>query len=61
MAKDSKFEREKYDNNHGALFIPAGVITGMGVGFLIDNVPAGLMIGLGLGFLTFAIISVIKQ
>lgn len=43
----------------GALFIPAGVITGMGFGFLTDNMPAGMFIGLGLGFVAFAIITMI--
>lgn len=47
------------DDKGGAavLFIPAGVIGGMGVGFLINNLPAGMFIGLGLGFTAFAIVS----
>jgi hypothetical protein len=45
----------------GALFIPAGVLIGMGVGFIIDNIPGGLFIGLGLGFAVFGIISVWKK
>ena len=49
----------KKNENPGALFIPAGVLTGIGVGFLINNVAAGTMIGLGLGFLVFAIIATI--
>ena len=44
-----------------ALFIPAGVLLGMGFGFLLDNLVAGLFIGLGLGFLVFAVISVLKK
>jgi hypothetical protein len=39
----------------GALFIPAGVLTGMGIGFLVDNLVAGLFIGLGAGFALFAV------
>jgi hypothetical protein len=51
---------EKKENNSnkygpGSLFIPGGVILGMGVGFLIDNLVGGLFVGLGLGFITFAI------
>lgn len=42
-------------DNPGALFIPAGALTGMGFGFLFDNLVAGLFIGLGIGFLLFAI------
>lgn len=50
---------DKKDDKGGAaaLFIPAGVIGGMGVGFLINNLPAGMFIGLGLGFTAFAIVS----
>lgn len=40
------------------LLIPAGVITGMGVGFLIDNVVAGLFIGLGVGFAVLALVAI---
>ena len=31
--------------------IPAGLLIGIGVGMLIENVAAGVMIGLGFGFL----------
>jgi len=44
-----------------ALFIPAGILTGMGFGFLYGNLVAGLFIGLGIGFLLFAIIAVYKN
>ncbi len=44
-----------------ALFVPAGVLTGMGFGFLYHNLLAGLFIGLGVGFVVFGIISTIKQ
>ena len=39
----------------GGLFIPAGLLLGMGFGFLVDSLVAGLFIGLGAGFLAFAI------
>ena len=41
--------------------IPAGVLTGMGIGFLIDNIPAGLFLGLGGGFLVMFIGMLILQ
>ena len=41
------------------LAIPAGLLIGMGVGFLVDNVTAGLLIGLGGGFLGMIILRVI--
>ena len=51
----------KKDNDSEALFIPAGVLTGMGFGFLLGNLVAGLFIGLGIGFLLFATISTVKE
>ena len=41
--------------------IPAGVLTGLGVGFLINNIAAGLFIGLGGGFLVMMIGMLILQ
>jgi hypothetical protein len=54
---------QKKDDRKGAgsLFIPAGILIGFGVGFLIDNVPAGMFLGLGLGFLGFAITLLLKK
>lgn len=56
MAKE---EHKKHDS--AALFIPAGVILGVGVGLMLEQVASGAMIGLGLGFLAYAIISVMKK
>lgn len=41
--------------------IPGGVLIGMGIGFLIENIPAGLFIGLGGGFIVMMIIMLIMQ
>jgi hypothetical protein len=54
MAKEKKSEPE-------GLFIPAGVLTGLGVGFLTGNIPAGLFIGLGAGFALMAIMLLLKK
>jgi hypothetical protein len=54
MAKNKK-------DNPEALFIPAGVLTGMGFGFLYNNLVAGLFIGLGAGFIMFAILSFVRK
>ncbi|MFC1910402.1 hypothetical protein ACFLXC_03810 [Chloroflexota bacterium] len=35
--------------------IPAGVLIGLGVGFLINNIAADLFLGLGGGFLVMMI------
>lgn len=37
------------------LFIPGGLLLGMGLGFVYGNVPAGLFIGLGAGFVLMAL------
>ena len=52
--------KEKKKNN-GGLFIPAGIIIGMGIGFLVDNLVAWMFIGLGAGFLAFAIHSISRK
>ncbi|MFH1427636.1 MAG: hypothetical protein ABIG60_03865 [Patescibacteria group bacterium] len=50
-----------HKKNPGALFIPGGVILGLGFDFLMDTMPAGLFIGLGLGFVAFAVSMFIKK
>ncbi len=51
----------KKDDSPGALFIPAGVLSGMGLGFLFGNFIAGLFTGLGIGFTLFALYEVITR
>ncbi len=52
-----KIKKEIREDNDspGGLFIPAGVLGGMGFGFLFNNLVAGLFIGLGVGFALFAL------
>jgi hypothetical protein len=57
MAREKEMKRK----SPGALFIPAGVLIGVGVGFLNGNIPASTLIGLGIGFLLFAIIEIIMR
>lgn len=45
----------------GSLFIAAGVLLGLGIGFLVNNVPSGLYIGLGIGFIAFALTVIFKK
>lgn len=45
----------KKRDNPGGLFIPGGLILGMGIGFLTDELVASMFIGLGAGFILFAI------
>ncbi len=58
-----RFKNKKKDkeDDSGALFIPAGLLTGMGIGFLTDYLLAGLFIGLGVGFAFFASYEAIKN
>ena len=53
MPKQS--DDQKKDWNITGVAIPAGLLIGMGVGFLIGNITAGLFIGLGGGFLAMMI------
>jgi len=54
-------EKNKSKDQPGALFIPAGIFLGFGVGFWLNNIPAGLFVGFGLGFLGFAITAIVKK
>jgi hypothetical protein len=49
------------DKNMGALFIPAGILLGLGLGLLLGNAGAWMFIGLGAGFLGFAITYIFKK
>ena len=53
MPKQS--DDQKKDWNITGLAIPAGLLIGLGVGFMVDNVPGGLFIGLGGGFLAMMV------
>lgn len=59
--KENKETEKRKRNDAEALFIPAGVLTGMGFGFLYGNLVAGLFLGLGIGFVIFALLSTIKS
>jgi F0F1-type ATP synthase assembly protein I len=62
MADKNVKEEKKGDSKQAAaLFIPAGLFLGFGIGFLIDNVPAGMFIGFGVGFTLFALVLVFKK
>ena len=52
-------EQPKKRKGVTGLAIPAGLLIGMGVGFLVDNITAGIFIGLGGGFLGMIILYVI--
>jgi hypothetical protein len=56
-----KDKKEQEENKRGAIFIPAGVLLGLGIGMVYNNVAAGILIGLGVGFTLYAIITVLKK
>jgi uncharacterized membrane protein len=57
----TKHKEKKSQDNKAALFIPAGILLGMGCGFLFNNLVAGMFIGLGAGMVTFAILTFMKK
>lgn len=57
--KETRKRRE--EDSPGGLFIPAGVLTGMGVGFMTENLIGWLFIGLGVGFLFFAVYEILER
>ena len=52
----SSVEHDEMRNKKAGLFIPAGVLLGLGFDFMFNTIPAFLFLGLGLGFLVFALI-----
>ncbi|MFT4326803.1 MAG: hypothetical protein ACMXYK_04845 [Candidatus Woesearchaeota archaeon] len=61
VKKVPKQQKAQDDDEPEVFFIPAGVLLGMGLGFLYRNLVAGLFIGLGVGFTIFAILAVVKS
>ena len=51
----TKTDDEKKQWGITGVAIPAGLLIGMGFGFLVDNITAGLFLGLGAGFLAMFI------
>lgn len=41
--------------------IPAGILIGLGVGMLVDNVGSGFLVGLGLGFLGSGLFPIFRK
>ncbi len=50
---EDEMSHKKQD--HFALFVPAGLFIGLGIGWAVGQMLPGLFIGLGCGFLVFAI------
>jgi hypothetical protein len=54
-------EDEKKQWSITGVAIPAGVLLGLGIGFLMDNIVPGILIGLGIGFFFMMIGMIILQ
>ena len=54
-------EEEKRQWGISGVAIPGGVLLGLGIGFLVDDIIAGILIGLGGGFFVMMIGMVIMQ
>ena len=51
----------KKEKNAYGLFVPACLLIGIGVGFIVNYVAAGCLIGLGTGFLLMAFGNILKK
>ncbi len=49
---------KKEDNDQSGMLIPAGVLIGLGVGFIVDELVGGLLVGLGVGFAVSALLRI---
>lgn len=54
MSEDTE-ERKRRTEISGVL-VPAGLLIGMGIGWLFDHLVEGLLIGLGVGLLLMAVL-----
>ena len=54
MTNETENNKKKWEA--GGLFIPAGLLIGMGIGMVLGNLVEGLFIGLGSGFVAMAIV-----
>ena len=63
MAKKMKKDQNSCykDNKPEGVFVPAGVLSGIGYGLLVGNVAAWTLIGLGVGFGLMAIIGLLRK
>ena len=52
-------EQSKKRSGATGLAIPGGLLIGIGVGMLVDDIPAGVLIGLGCGFLGMIVLRII--
>ena len=56
-------KKDKDKKNPAALFIPAGALIGLGIGFIYGGtgIAAGVLIGLGVGSAIMAVLALLKK
>lgn len=54
-------EKKDKKRDGGSLFIPGGLLLGVGIGLAFGNAGAGTLIGLGAGFIVWGILRVIRK
>lgn len=57
MGEEQNKEKDKFKKGWeiSGVFIPAGVLLGMGVGWALGHMVPGLLAGLGVGFMLMAV------
>jgi len=53
--------KEKRKEDNAGIFVPAGVLIGLGIGMAFNQTAAGVLIGLGCGFLLMALVKLFKK
>jgi hypothetical protein len=61
IKKHLKNRHKRHHDDPSGIFVPAGLLTGMGIGFVNGNIPAGLFIGLGVGLAIMALIQLLGK
>ncbi len=58
MSNETEESKRRWESS--GLFIPAGLLIGMGIGWALGYLVQGLLIGLGAGFLAMGIARLIS-
>ena len=52
--------RRRVSRDDSGVLVPAGLLIGLGLGFVYGNIAAGTLIGLGVGFLLMALVKIFR-
>jgi len=59
--KTTKTKKVKKKEDKEGIFIPAGLLAGIGLGMLTEQVAAGALIGLACGFIVYGVIKLVRK